>query len=256
MNMRVMLSFFLTAVCFAASVRDNPPSRRWALILDAPASVTLSSSARMAADSTAAARIEAEQRSLRAALAERKIPVTGSVQTLMNAVFVEAGPERAAELRSLPGVRLAVPMRRLRRHLDAAIDLVNARTAWNAVGGMQNAGAGVKIGIIDTGIDQDHPAFVDGSLTPPAGFPKCSGDDCKYTNKKVIVARSYVSMLTSSSNPNGPGRTTSRRATGVGMAPRWPWWPRAITRAARWRALWVWLPRRSWAITKSPARQA
>jgi uncharacterized protein (TIGR03437 family) len=220
MNMRVMLSFFLTAVCFAASVRDNPPSRRWALILDAPASVTLSSSARMAADSTAAARIEAEQRSLRAALAERKIPVTGSVQTLMNAVFVEAGPERAAELRSLPGVRLAVPMRRLRRHLDAAIDLVNARTAWNAVGGMQNAGAGVKIGIIDTGIDQDHPAFVDGSLTPPAGFPKCSGDDCKYTNKKVIVARSYVSMLTSSSNPqwSRPDDLSPRDRSGHGTA--------------------------------------
>jgi uncharacterized protein (TIGR03437 family) len=221
--MRVTWGILFTAICLAASVRDNPPTRRWALILEdpgTPARAAASTSLRMAADTPASARIAAAQRSLRAALAERKIAVTGSVQTLMNAVFVEAAPGRLAELRSLPGVRQAIPLRRLRRHLNAAIDLVNVPSAWTAVGGMQNAGAGVKIGIIDTGIDQSHPAFLDNGLTAPAGFPKCAGDDCKYTNNKVIVARSYVSMLTYSSNApwSRPDDLSPRDRQGHGTA--------------------------------------
>ena len=34
---------------------------------------------------------------------------------------------------------------------------------------MGKAGAGIKIGVIDTGIDQTHPFLTDNSLTPPAG---------------------------------------------------------------------------------------
>ena len=81
--------------------------------------------------------------------------------------------------------------------MDRAAGLVNAQTAWSAVGGASNAGAGIRIGIIDSGIDQNHPGFQDSSLTPPAGFPKCTDghpEDCAYTNKKVIVARSYVRL--------------------------------------------------------------
>ena len=62
---------------------------------------------------------------------------------------------------------------RLRRNLDRALDLMNVTAAWNQVNGATNAGAGIKIGIIDSGIDQNHPGFQDSSLTPPAGFPRC-----------------------------------------------------------------------------------
>jgi len=66
-----------------------------------------------------------------------------------------------------------------------------------------NAGAGIKIGLLDTGIDQNHPAFQDPSLTPPAGFPKYDAGNLAYTNNKVIVARSYVSVLAAGS-PGDP----------------------------------------------------
>jgi subtilisin family serine protease len=81
--------------------------------------------------------------------------------------------------------------------LNKATQLMNAPAAWNLVGGQSNAGKGIKIGILDTGIDQNHPAFQDSSLSFPSGFPKCSGsaDACSYTNTKVIVARSYVSLI-------------------------------------------------------------
>src|SRR4051794_21347687 len=44
------------------------------------------------------------QDALRSALRERKIPVTGSVHTLVNAVFVTALPSRVAELKGMPEV--------------------------------------------------------------------------------------------------------------------------------------------------------
>ena len=106
-----------------------------------------------------------------AELKRRKVPVSSSNQLLVNAIFVSANPETAAELRQIPGVAHVVPTPPLYMDLDTALDLTNVSTAWSAVGGASNAGAGIKIGIIDSGIDQNHPGFQDPSLTPPAGFP-------------------------------------------------------------------------------------
>ncbi len=69
---------------------------------------------------------------------------------------------------------------------------MQASGAWSQLGGISNAGAGVRIGVLDSGIDQTHPAFQDSSLHPPAGFPL---GDPNFTNNKVIVARSYVPQL-------------------------------------------------------------
>jgi minor extracellular serine protease Vpr len=125
-------------------------------------------------------------------LARRKIDITGSSRMLVNAVFVRTTEAPVAELRAISGVTRVEYMPPVHRKLDRALPLVNASAAWSALGGAGNAGKGVKIGILDTGIDQNHPAFQDSSLSVPSGFPK---GDKNYTNQKVIVARSYVAML-------------------------------------------------------------
>ena len=51
-----------------------------------------------------------------------------------------------------------------------------------------NAGAGIKIGIIDDGVDQRHAFFDPSGYTMPAGFPK---GQAAYTTAKVIVARAF-----------------------------------------------------------------
>jgi uncharacterized protein (TIGR03437 family) len=182
------------------------------------------------------------QAAVRAELARRQIPALGATQILLNAVFVEATPEAAQQLRGIPGVLGVVPMPRLKPDLNAAVNLINAPAAWSLIsGGTANAGAGVKIGIIDSGIDQNHPAFQDASLSPPAGFPK---GNTSYTNNKVIVARTYVSQTpwpdpdsrnslpddTSPADRNGHGtalamiaaglQTTGPLATIQGVAPK------------------------------------
>src|ERR1022692_3309471 len=141
-------------------------------------------------------------------LNRRGVPIISSVSEVLNAVFVSAPAERVAELAAIPGVLGVRPMRQMHMELNKATQLMNAPVAWNLVGGQSNAGAGIKIGILDTGIDQNHPAFQDSSLAFPAGFPKCSGsaDACSYTNTKVIVARSYVSQIVigNEADPNNP----------------------------------------------------
>ena len=195
-----LTSMLAMGVCYAQFAAN-----RYTLILEDPpvsARFTTKEKVRSAAAQSYAQQVQARQRALRTELASRKIQVTGSATTLVNAVFVAASKDRLAELRALPGVKAVLPVRRYRRNLNRAMDLVNAPAAWNAFGGVQNAGAGVKIGILDSGIDQRHPAFQDSSLPMPAGYPICSGSDCAFTNNKVIVARSYVRQLAAGSSPN------------------------------------------------------
>jgi uncharacterized protein (TIGR03437 family) len=175
-----------------------PELNRWAVILADPPlaqQVTARRDVARAALSPAGARLLAAQRTVEAEIQKRGLRVTGSTQTLLNAVFVSAAEEEARALESVPGVARVVRLKRHFRHDAKAADLVNAPAAWSLLGGNNNAGAGMLIGILDTGIDQRHPAFQDASLRPPAGFPKCSGSDCAYTSNKVIAARSYVAQL-------------------------------------------------------------
>lgn len=145
------------------------------------------------------------QQGIRAQIEAMHVPVTGAVQHLLNGLFVRAVPEQTALLRSLPGVKAVVPLRRY--HTNDQLSLSNVQQAWNSspIGGPSNAGMGLKIAILDTGIDQTHPSFQDSSLAPPTGFPKCDvPSNCAFTNSKIIVARSYVSTLTAGSNPRDP----------------------------------------------------
>lgn len=156
-------------------------------------------------------RIEAAQQTLRAQLEQRKIRVTGSASLLLNAVFVAAAPDRVAEMRGLPGVLAVLPQRLYKPALNRATTLINGPAAWQLAGGFANAGKGMKIAIIDTGVDQTHPALQDPALPMPPGFPKCDApppgqtyNDCSFTNSKVIVARSYIAMQGAGTDPANP----------------------------------------------------
>src|SRR5260370_24711452 len=69
-----------------------------------------------------------------------------------------------------------------------------------------NAGLGIKVAVIDTGIDSRHQAFNDPALTPPPGFPKTNTQfDAAYTNNKIIAARSYNSSPAIDGQGHGTG---------------------------------------------------
>ncbi len=160
--------------------------------------------------------VRSQQAVLKNHLQSLGLPVTGQSDTLINAVYVKASREQALKLGSLPGVIGVSITTPLKRKMDRALDGQNVRQAWNAVGGASQAGAGVKIAIIDSGIDQTHPALTDPALKAPAGFPV---GDTSFTTGKVIAARSYVSALTTSDPASSsPDDFSPRDRVGHGTA--------------------------------------
>jgi uncharacterized protein (TIGR03437 family) len=190
----------------AGSLTKTPAGKhgrleRFALILsDAPVARSVSSRSQLAGVAAVQKRqsILAGQQRLKTALAARKIHVVGATQVLLNAVYVIAPQEDEAVLRAQPGVIALARMRPIHRNLNQALGLIGLPQGWSAVGGKGNAGAGMRIGIVDTGLDDFHPAFQDNSLIPPSNYPPSDAHEPNwpgYTNNKIIVARSYVYEL-------------------------------------------------------------
>lgn len=97
--------------------------------------------------------------------------------------------DEVARLARVPGVAHVYSSYRyvrLESTTPTNVSLIGAPDLWGA--DLANAGQGVKIGIIDDGIDQTHPYFDPTGYTMPAGFPK---GDTAYTTAKVIVARAF-----------------------------------------------------------------
>src|SRR5688572_9995120 len=103
-----------------------------------------------------------------------------------NGMAVVVPRSQLERLTSLPGVAKVYPSVRYRTQLDRSPQQIGAPALWGP--GLANAGQGMKIAIIDEGIDQTHPLFSPAGYTMPAGFPK---GQTAYTTAKVIVARAF-----------------------------------------------------------------
>ena len=103
-----------------------------------------------------------------------------------NGMAVVLPRSQLGRLASLPGVDRVYPSVRYRTQLDRSPQQIGAPALWGP--SLTNAGQGMKIAIIDEGIDQTHPFFSPAGYTMPAGYPK---GQTAYTNAKVIVARAF-----------------------------------------------------------------
>jgi subtilisin family serine protease len=173
------------------------------------------------------AQVRSEQAGARGRVVQAEGAVSAAVENVANALVVEIDDAKADRLAAMPGVRRVYPVRTIHMMLDHALPLHKAQLAL-AQAGIENAGAGVRIAIIDSGVDVRHPGFQDGGFTAPEGFPRGELD---YTNNKVIVSRTYVATLEpDGADRVGHGTATAMAAAGVssvgplatvgGMAPR------------------------------------
>ena len=103
-----------------------------------------------------------------------------------NGIAVVVPRSQLGRLAALPGVERIYPSVRYRPQLDRGPQQIGAPMLWGA--GLENAGQGIKIAIIDEGIDQTHPFFNPAGYTMPAGYPK---GQTAYTTAKVIAARAF-----------------------------------------------------------------
>jgi len=129
-----------------------------------------------------------------------EVQVIDEYSVALNAIAVQLNGHSMSHLLNAPGASWVVPDYLFHLEMNRSPTLIGAPVLWNAVGGQSNAGAGVKIGIIDTGIDQTHPFLTDNTLPALAGFPKCDAIDsavgiadtsCNFVSNKVIVAKVF-----------------------------------------------------------------
>ena len=126
--------------------------------------------------------------------------VTSEYDISLNAVAVQLNGTPLATIAAAPMVRSAEYNALYYPNLSESYKIINASDAWTAAGGRATAGAGIKIGDIDTGIDETHPFFDPTGFSYPPGFPKCDAadsasrhedQDCNYVSEKVIVAKVF-----------------------------------------------------------------
>lgn len=146
--------------------------------------------------------------------------VTHRYDTLINGIAVTLSDSAAAELAQMPNVRGVYPVTRHRALLDHAAKVHRITDAVQSLAnGMADAGKGIKIGMLDTGIDVTHPAFQGFSTPIPDGYPKVSAEtEMANTNNKIIVARVYLSMQ-GATDMVGHGTGTSAIAAGLTADP-------------------------------------
>lgn len=91
-------------------------------------------------------------------------------------------------LRAIPGVRAVFEEVTYHPALFSSLEMIGAPALWAQLGGQAQAGQGVRIAVLDNGIDIDHPMLAPTGFTFPEGFPL--GDE-RFTTAKVIAARAY-----------------------------------------------------------------
>ncbi|MFN2157173.1 MAG: S8 family serine peptidase [Anaerolineae bacterium] len=123
-------------------------------------------------------------------------------QIVLNALAVKLPDSRLETLlalRNLPGVKRISAQRIYTVELDYSLPLIDAPALWSQLGGRDEAGSGIKVGVIDSGIDPDHPMFDGTGWSYPATgtWPKgyCASDP-SFCNAKIISARYYTPTLT------------------------------------------------------------
>ncbi|WP_371499336.1 S8 family serine peptidase [Kitasatospora sp. NBC_00374] len=118
--------------------------------------------------------------------------------TVLSGLAVRAPVAALPRLGALPGVRAVHPIALKERANSYSVPLTGAPELWSPAAGEGNTGKGVRIGIIDSGVDYTHADFggpgteqaftaVDGAAPAPAGlFP-----NAKVAGGKDLVGDDY-----------------------------------------------------------------
>ncbi len=118
--------------------------------------------------------------------------VFGSIQTVLNAVFVEINPEQIEKIKTYPGVKYIQKEKVYKLNLDQVNMVSNNVVVYRKLGmGNLDIGRGSKIAILDTGIDISNPMFDDTGFDYPENFDPGADNEADLTNNKVIVAKNF-----------------------------------------------------------------
>lgn len=155
--------------------------------------------------------------------------VEHSFKVAMNALSLKIDEKELPALQKMNQVVQVFPDQIREVQMDASLDLVNAPIIWEALGGRDLAGEGIKIAIVDTGLRFENPMFSNPGdvFEMPFGYPRgyCLDDPLDpdvFCNGKVISARYfydpalpvYIDEVMSPLDINGHGSHTAGTSGG------------------------------------------
>jgi hypothetical protein len=153
------------------------------------------------------------------------VEVVYQYSAAFNGLAVRLTGAEAHAVNSLPGV-LNVQRETIEQpDTDAGPTWIGAPSIWDGSGvpgGIGSMGEGAIVGVLDTGINHDHPSFADiggdgYNHTNPWGSGVYHGycvDNPSFCNDKLIAAYSYTGEPTSPEDTDGHGSHTSSTAAG------------------------------------------
>lgn len=85
--------------------------------------------------------------------------VVAEYDTVLNGFAIQLNGASLNSLANHPKVKAVEGSWLYRPTMNVSVDVINAPGVWAELGGQAGAGAGIDVGIIDTGIREDHPFF-------------------------------------------------------------------------------------------------
>jgi minor extracellular serine protease Vpr len=132
-----------------------------------------------------------------------QVQVTHEYHDVLNGVAVQLNGTDPASLAKAPGVREVSRSALYRPSMNRSVDLIRASEVWGQLGGGPDAGDGVRVAVIDTGIDLTNSFFDDTGLPGQSQADECDDQDADPatpdTNNKVVVCKVFASGVA------GPG---------------------------------------------------
>lgn len=102
---------------------------------------------------------------------------------VFNGASLVLSADKLDDLDALPGVTGIYLDQLMQPHTEVSPAFIGAPTLWNQLGGQGNAGEGVIVGVLDTGIWPEHPSFSDPDpLGNPYPQPPTTGLPCEFGN--------------------------------------------------------------------------
>ncbi|MEM7127926.1 MAG: S8 family serine peptidase [Chloroflexota bacterium] len=118
-------------------------------------------------------------------------------QVIFNGIAINLGTlDRAVAttiLQEVPGVKAVYADKAYLPHLYRSVATIHAPEVWNRpeIGGQENAGQGIRIASVDSGVHSGAPMFDGTGYTFPPDVPLGGYGSAENNNGKIIASRAY-----------------------------------------------------------------